>query len=64
MAHIENKETLCWTCKNAAPDDKGLYGCSWSIGLKPVKGWNATYVKRKSAEDTYHVISCPEYIPD
>ena len=36
-----NTGTLCWSCANAVPSADGKRGCSWSIGLKPVKGWDA-----------------------
>ena len=36
--------TLCWTCRNALPkivNGKYICGCSWSVHLRPVKGWTA-----------------------
>lgn len=61
-----NAPTLCWTCQRAVPGDK-TSGCSWSRKLEPVKGWDAyKSMKRSNAGrmDTYHVLDCPEYLPD
>jgi hypothetical protein len=33
--------SLCWKCINAVPNRDGTIGCSWTINLKPVKGWEA-----------------------
>ncbi len=58
------KGTLCWTCSKAVPkaDSYGRYirGCSWSISLKPVEGWDAVPCKKDNLH-SYHVISCPLY---
>lgn len=54
--------TLCWYC------NKACGGCSWSQAFKPVKGWKATKAKIKQGlndyADSYHVIECPEFVPD
>lgn len=56
------KETICWFCARACG------ACSWSNGLKPVKGWEAENDKvdmgygRK--EKSYTVLSCPHFIND
>ena len=34
------RETLCWTCKHAVPNE--VCGCSWSMFGEPVEGWQAT----------------------
>lgn len=50
------KDTLCWTCKNATG------GCSWSMDGIPVVGWDAT--KTYLASDncsSYVVHNCPSY---
>ena len=56
---IRGEDTLCWTCKKSG----GL--CSWSSGLVPVEGWEATVSNRNTYMDTdtssYMVISCPEF---
>lgn len=55
--------TLCWRCKHAVPNPKKGIGCSWSINLEPVPGWDA--VKHyKGGFKTYCVRSCPYYTPD
>lgn len=51
------KDTLCWTCQNYSG------GCSWSRSFTPVEGWEARPTKNEQT-DSYHVISCPEFIPD
>ena len=54
-----NKETLCWTCKNA------YGGCKWSDYFEPVEGWEATktYIDHEDVE-SYLVNSCPLYKRD
>lgn len=57
---MNEKETLCWGCKNA------VCGCSWVDG-KPVEGWDAekTIVKDVDGDyESYLVKACPEYVPD
>lgn len=59
-------QSLCWDCQNACG------GCSWSRSFTPVEGWEARPTKIKlipnkeglEYTDSYHVISCPEFIPD
>ena len=52
-------DTLCWTCKKSG----GL--CSWSSGLVPVEGWEATATTNgtymNTATSSYLVKSCPEF---
>ncbi len=54
------KDSLCWHC------EKACGGCSWSIKLIPVEGWNAKRVQNKDFNDTgivsYTVIECPEFV--
>ncbi len=58
----QNKETLCWECKNACGK------CSWSKNFVPVKGWEALPTKIKGSFesetviDSFLVINCPEFI--
>lgn len=47
---LENKEHLCWSCKNA------YSGCSWSVFYKPVNGWVAY-----KSNVSYLVHKCPQY---
>lgn len=63
----EKKNTLCWSCENAVPNENGR-GCTWSKRFIPVKGWTARprlsggiYEPRKAR--SYKVIECPEFIP-
>lgn len=60
----DNKETLCWKCKNTNRDK-----CSWfdPKNPKPVEGWEA--VRRDLFADvrrieSYRVISCPNFDPE
>lgn len=59
---MENKQTLCWDCARA------VCGCTWSREFIPVNGWMAeeTKLKVKNGDyvTSYHVISCPEFVPD
>lgn len=56
--------TLCWGCQ------KAVGGCSWSGWFEPVPGWQAVQTVIKSTglsygdEDSYLVLTCPEFIPD
>lgn len=55
--------TKCWDCKNA------VGGCSWSSRFIPVDGWDAREttirgVPAGARTPSYHVISCPEFVPD
>lgn len=63
--------TLCWTCRNAVPkivNGKYICGCSWSVHLRPVKGWTAEKsIKKPRSDDpteTWNVLDCPEYKED
>ena len=63
--------TLCWTCRNAVPkmvNGKYICGCSWSVHLRPVKGWTAEKSIKKSSHankiETWNVLDCPEYEED
>ena len=63
--------TLCWTCRNAVPkivNGKYICGCSWSVHLRPVKGWTAekSIKNANSANkiETWNVLDCPEYKED
>lgn len=61
------KMTLCWSCKNAVPDFKKGYGCSWSNYFKPVEGWKATETEvsvQNKKKRSYIVIECPLYRAD
>lgn len=60
---MNNKPTLCWTCKNAVPNFKKKIGCSWSIALEPVAGWDAEQ-HCVDGVTSYRVDSCPYYICD
>ena len=64
--------TKCWACANAVPDADGQRGCSWSKDGKPVNGWEAKRRdilvqptspggERKRVE-SYHVVTCPEFV--
>lgn len=63
------KDTLCWDCQ------KAVKGCAWSQRFEPVEGWTAEKVERRlpylhkgvrrvEVGETYHVIDCPEFVPD
>lgn len=53
--YTRHAESLCWRC------DRAIGGCSWSRSFTPVEGWEAQY---NPTIKSYHVISCPEYVPD
>lgn len=58
----KQKETLCWSCKNAVPSKKA--GCSWSEKFEPVEGWIADKTFTKCVSDncpSYFVRKCPEF---
>lgn len=56
------QKQLCEECRNACG------GCRWSDELMPVVGWNAEpskiYIDKRKPIDSFHVIECPEYVPD
>lgn len=56
------QKQLCEECRNACG------GCKWSDELLPVDGWNAEptkiYINKRKPIDSFHVIECPEYVPD
>ena len=65
------KDTLCWSCKNAVPKIVGgkyVQGCSWSVRLEPVEGWNVERsIKNENNSrrmETWHVKECPLYCSD
>lgn len=62
----KQKQSLCWFCRNAVPDDKGKQGCNWSRNKLPVDGWDAIPTKLKVAAHmtvpSYHVKTCPEFV--
>ena len=71
MSKKVQKNTLCWSCKNAVPkiaNGKYICGCSWSMHLKPVEGWTAEKsVKNENSGnrvETWYVKDCPEYEKD
>lgn len=63
-------KTKCWTCQNAVPNPNTGKGCNWSRGFMPVEGWEAVattiraYKKEVAPVPSFHIVSCPEYIPD
>lgn len=61
IAYGKQKQ-LCATCGRACG------GCRWSDELLPVDGWNAEpskiYINKRKPIDSFHVIECPEYVPD
>lgn len=52
--------TLCWDCQRAAGPVENR--CSWSLELRPVKGWTAR--KSRIIEGSYYVKKCPLFTPD
>lgn len=67
--HWTRAESLCLSCANA------LGGCTWSalhpekdkVWFRPVSGWNATKTDipgNPRERTSFHVQSCPQYIPD
>lgn len=50
---------ICVLCKNSC----GL--CAWSANLKPVEGWNAKPIKKRTTNghlvDGFYVIDCPKF---
>lgn len=58
MQRGPKKPTLCETCENS------VGRCSWSSRFEPVEGWEAIPTKvavDKRYEQSYCVLSCPEY---
>lgn len=54
-----NKETKCWSCKNANGK------CSWSKNFQPVEGWTAIKtIIPSDNEESYLVYKCPNYVLD
>ena len=69
---MDKKDTICWMCANAVPNNKGR-GCNWSCYGKPVEGWTAvnTVVAGMRLPDntfeqlpTYRVDKCPQFDSD
>lgn len=56
-----SESSICWTCQNAVPDDRG-HGCSWSDDLTPVPGWKAE--PSENLHGLYRVKECPLYRQD
>ena len=59
---IREKDTLCWSCKNACGK------CSWSKYFEPVEGWQAEPTKIKQlyngfvhSIESFCIIKCPKY---
>ena len=53
--------TICGDCKRSAGQ------CSWSAKFVPVEGWEAIPTKisvGSSYDDSYAVLSCPEFVDD
>ena len=52
---------ICIMCKNSC----GL--CAWSANYKPVEGWTAKPIKKKTKDgrtiNGYFVVDCPKYEP-
>ncbi len=49
-------ESLCNFCTCGANE------CEWMRKLKPIDGWKAKLVRCDHGK-TYHVISCPQFVP-
>ena len=67
VCRSKRKESLCWSCKHAVPNPRKGNGCEWSIGFRPVCGWEATkkeYRVPKCNElmISYHVHACPKFM--
>lgn len=56
------KEQLCWTCKNAVPEEG--HGCSWSRSYKPVEGVEYKEHARLDGSIGRRIVKCPEYIAE
>lgn len=65
--------SICWDCQNAVPNFEKSRGCSWSLGFKPVEGWEAVrqdvahgdYASQWHREiESYTVINCPCFKKD
>ena len=54
----QKKQSLCWSCVNAVPDEQG-HGCPWSRNGDEVEGW--TVEQGKNYLQTYRVRKCPLY---
>ena len=57
----QTTSTQCWNCARA------INGWSWAREFIPVKGWNATPIKKNSFYgefESYIVHSCPEFVRD
>lgn len=62
-ANTRDKFTLCFECQNSVPSR--TRGCEWSRNFQPVPGWNAEPTFKDNGKiPSYHVITCPKYIPD
>ncbi len=59
---MNQKDTLCWKCKNACGN------CPWSDGsFTPIDGWVATPTIIYNPDSTipsYHITECPLFIED
>ena len=53
---IPESKQLCWTCRNAVPDED--HGCRWSIEFRPIPGWTATKTERGG----WSISACPKYV--
>ena len=51
-------QTLCWCCARAT----GF--CRWSAYLRPVPGWKAEPTKKNTAESSFMVYECPQFVRD
>lgn len=50
---------ICINCKNSS----GF--CAWSANLKPVEGWTAKPIKKRTSDgktvDSYYITDCPKF---
>ena len=53
---------ICINCKNSC----GL--CAWSRKLKPVEGWTAKPIKKRTTDgkmvDSFYISDCPQFVPE
>lgn len=69
----KKKDTICFDCENAVPNNETGKGCSWSRCFKPVEGWTAektVIVNRDRSDektyttDSFAVYECPKFVSD
>ena len=66
--HGIGQQTICFDCRNSCPNPNKHTGCEWSIGFKPVPGWNAVQKNIRPNYPgnqpivSYVVLDCPKFV--